>query len=293
MRWLGATVVVAALLAASLPAAAQDRLRWSDDWARVHPASYVVSTVSVATSLFIDELYEPTPRARWIGPILFDSDVRGALAADTDADREAAATLSDILLATLLVWPAVDSIGVVGLGDTNSDVFWQLSMVALEVVATDFVLGTLVKLFVDRQRPHGDRCEPGDDEREPRRCGRRGISRSFYSGHASAAFASAGNVCMSHAYLPIYGSTPADAFACGAAVLTASIVGVLRMVAERHYATDVLGGAIIGLATGLLIPYLLHYGWDPTDDTGMSPGPLLGSGVGGATPAMLSYGGSF
>lgn len=288
MRWIALGLAVA-VVAASAPACAQDdnRLRWSDDWSRVHPASYVATTVSVSTSILIDRLFQPSPRPNLVGPALFDADIRSALAADDDSDREAAATVSDVLLGLLLVWPVVDSIGVVGLGDTNSDVFWQLSMVALEVVAADFVLGTLVKLFVDRQRPHGDRCDEITMDEDDHTCGRRGVSRSFYSGHASAAFASAGNVCMSHAFLPIYGSVPADAFACGAAVLTASIVGVLRVVADRHYATDVLVGSVVGFATGLLIPYLLHYGWDPVDDIAPAPGPLT------SAPLMLSYGSSF
>ncbi len=292
----GAGLALAACLAISAagslaipsPAAAQSRLRWSDDWARVHPASYVVTTSSVALTLLVDRLYEPPPVARLRGPALFDADLRAALAAETDGDREAAATLSDVLLVGLLLWPFVDSIGVTGLGDLNSDVFWQLSNVALEVLAADFVVGSLVKLFVDRQRPHGDRCADGDAARDPGRCGRRGVTRSFYSGHASAAFASAGHLCMSHAHLPLYGGPAGDALGCGAAILTASIVGVLRVVADRHYATDVLVGAVLGLATGLLLPYLLHYGWDPSDDLAGAPAPLAGS-----APARLSFGGSF
>jgi membrane-associated phospholipid phosphatase len=37
-------------------------------------------------------------------------------------------------------------------------------------------------------------------------------------------------------------------------------------VSDRHHFTDVLAGALAGLATGLLLPYLLHYGRDPTAD---------------------------
>ncbi|MGE0786262.1 MAG: phosphatase PAP2 family protein [Sandaracinaceae bacterium] len=282
---LAAAIAVCALAS---PVAAQTRLRWSDDWQRVHPASYVATTTSVAAAIFVDQLYEPPEGTLWRGPILFDRDVRASLMAAEDPDREVAATLSDVLLGALLVWPALDAWGVVGLGDWNSDVFWQLTNIALEVVAADFALGTLIKLFTDRERPHGDRCSEGSPHGRFDRCGRRGISRSFYSGHASAAFASAGNVCMSHAYLPIYGGAAQDALACGGAVLLASIVGVLRVIADRHYGTDVLIGAAVGLATGLALPYLLHYGWHPGPEIVSGTAPLSAT-----TPVMLSWGGRF
>jgi membrane-associated phospholipid phosphatase len=285
-----AALVVVTCVLASSRASAQDehRLRWSNDWARVHPAAYVLEGVGVAAALSFDQLYDPGPEAHLTGPFLFDGAFRDHLMAGTDEDRERAATASDILLAALLAWPAIDSIFVAGIGDENSDVFWQLSMVALEAAAADFVLGTFVKLLVHRERPHGSRCAVEDRETNPARCGTGGRTRSFYSGHASAAFSSAGVICISHANLPIYGSEAADAMACGAAMLTASIVGLLRVISDRHHASDVIFGSLVGLFTGLAMPYLLHYGWDPIDgvDTAATSGGLTSAPV-------LSYRGSF
>jgi membrane-associated phospholipid phosphatase len=119
------------------------------------------------------------------------------------------------------------------------------------------------------------------------RCGTRGRTRSFPSGHASGAFSSAGVICMSHAHLPLYGSVAGDATACGAAMLSASIISVLRIIADRHHATDVLVGMVSGLFTGLLLPYLLHFGWDPDGTPTMRTDPLA------APPATLSFSGSF
>ena len=284
-------LLLAACLLSSARASAQDephRLRWSNDWARVHPAAYVLEGVGIATALSFDALYDPGPEAHVQGPLLFDGAFRAHLMAGTDEDRERAATASDILLATLLAWPAIDSIFVVGIGDENSDVAWQLSMVALEAATADLVLSTFVKLIVHRERPHGSRCTVEDRETNPDRCGTGGRTRSFYSGHASAAFSSAGVVCISHANLRIYGSEAADATACGAAMLTASIVGLLRIIADRHHASDVIFGSLMGLFTGLAMPYLLHYGWDPIDgvDTGAASGGLTSAPV-------FSYAGSF
>ena len=42
------------------------------------------------------------------------------------------------------------------------------------------------------------------------------------------------------------------------AVLT-SLTGLLRVMSERHHATDVVFGAGVGLAAGLLLPWLFHF----------------------------------
>jgi membrane-associated phospholipid phosphatase len=95
---------------------------------------------------------------------------------------------------------------------------------------------------------------------------------------------------MAHAHLPLWGDAGADGFACAAAMATATITSVLRLLSDRHHATDVLLGALIGLSTGLLLPYLLHYGWDPREDLPAAPiatSPLL------EAPASFSLSGSF
>ncbi|MCA9609504.1 MAG: phosphatase PAP2 family protein [Myxococcales bacterium] len=276
-------------LALAPSSARAQELRWSEAWSRVDPASYVVSSVGVAGALTFDQLYE-TPDEAWVrGPLLFDAAVRRAFRGPTLDDRERAATLSDVLFVGLLAWPVLDSLVVAGLGRQSPDVAWQLVSITSEVVALDFVLSTLLKAVVHRERPHADECSLADRRLRPDRCGTRGRTRSFYSGHTSAGFAYAGAVCMSHAYLPLYGDAGADAFACGAAMATASIVAVLRLLSDRHWASDVIVGALIGLSTGLVMPYLLHYGWDPRDDatTPTATSPLV------EAPATLSFSGSF
>ena len=254
-------LLVLALLLIPRTGSAQE-LRWSDTWARTHPASYVAIGVGMAGTLTFNHFYETPDEANLTGPFLWDEAFRASLRAGSEEDRERASSASDVLLATLLLWPLVDSLAVAGGGWGSSDVAWQLTMAHVEVVAADFILGTLVKAFVHRERPHGLGCSREDRRTRPGRCGTSGRTRSFYSGHTSAAFAAAGNVCMSHAFLPLYGDVALDALACGGALLTASIVGVLRMLADRHWSSDVMFGALIGLATGTLLPYALHYGWD-------------------------------
>lgn len=286
-----ARVLVALALVALSPGRAEaQELRWSESWTRVHPAAYPVASIGVAGALVFDQLLELPAEAHTRGPWLFDAVVRSSLRAGTADDRERAAAMSDALLLALLAWPVIDGLAVAGIGAQSPDVAWQLTSIVAEVVALDFVLSTFIKALVHRERPHGEECSLADRRTNPDRCGARGRTRSFYSGHASAGFAYAGALCMSHAYLPLYGDAAADAFACGAALATASIIGVLRVVADRHYATDVLVGTLIGLATGLLMPYLLHYGWAPSDDGGAAPmasSPLL------EAPRTFSLSGSF
>lgn len=263
VRWIALAMALACSAASSAAAQDEHRLRWDGDWSRVHPAAYPIMTTAVAGSLVFEAFYHESPDALLYGPILFDEPFRQRLRAADFEDRERAALASDVLLGVLLAWPFIDSLGVVGLGDMNSDVSWQLSMIAVESYAADYVINTLFKVLVHRDRPHGDRCTLLDRALNPGRCGTRGRTRSFYSGHTSAAFNAAGVVCITHAHLPIYGSTAADAFACGAAMVTASMVGILRVIADRHHISDVLIGSVVGLLTGILLPWGLHFAWDP------------------------------
>ncbi len=285
-------LLVSALLFVSRPAAAQDvhRLYWSPRWARAHPASYAVTGVAIGATLFMEYLWRSPPEARIRGPVLFDAPAREALMASTAEGRRSAALASDILLGGMLAWPLVDSLAVAGIGDQNPDLAWQLTMMTAESYAANLLIGTLVKRLVGRERPLGARCTLEDRLEDPERCGPESRLRSFYSGHSSTAFNSAGLVCVEHLHLPLYGGGAGDYVACSSALLTAAIIATLRVVANRHYATDVLVGAVLGLATGLLLPYLLHFQWDPSDHHV----PTVGATATGLVAApMLSFGGSF
>lgn len=266
-------------------AAAQgDRLVWSDQWSRAHPAAYAISGGAVGATLVLDGVLPYGRQAGWTGGILFDDEVTEAIALTEPADQERVARVSDVLLAVAGIHPLVDALVVAGLGDTNSDVAWQLTAIAMEVYAATYVLNTLAKRLVNRERPHGRACTEEDRAFATGRCRPEGRLRSFYSGHATGAFAAAGMVCMNHAYLPLYGSEAADAFACGAALFNATVVAVLRVMAQRHWATDVIVGGLVGLAIGLLIPWGLHYNLRPP---GVAPPGMTESPVREAVAPVL------
>src|SRR6185369_8075255 len=92
----------------------------------------------------------------------------------------------------------------------------------------------------------------------------------FPSGHAVSAFTAAGLSCVHHAHLPLYGGGLPDALACAAALTVASGVGVVRIMGDRHYVSDVIVGAAIGFLVGFGLPSLLHYRERPMESSAQS-----------------------
>ncbi|HVU49278.1 MAG TPA: phosphatase PAP2 family protein [Polyangia bacterium] len=108
-----------------------------------------------------------------------------------------------------------------------------------------------------RARPSTPDCaaNPGYDAL----CGDIANNASFPSGHVLTIATAAGLVCVHHRYLPLYGSEAADAGACALLTAATAATGVARIVADRHFATDMLIGATIGFGSGYGLPWLLHY----------------------------------
>jgi membrane-associated phospholipid phosphatase len=59
--------------------------------------------------------------------------------------------------------------------------------------------------------------------------------------------------------LPLYGGGLADRAACATALGVGAVTASLRVASDRHYGSDVIVGAGIGLGVGWLMPTLLHY----------------------------------
>ncbi|HEX3850778.1 MAG TPA: hypothetical protein VHW01_07410 [Polyangiaceae bacterium] len=70
----------------------------------------------------------------------------------------------------------------------------------------------------------------------------------------------AGLTCVHHQHLPLYGGVADQAPCIG--LIGASIVdGLGRIVADKHYASDVTLGFGVGALAGYVVPSLLHYGF--------------------------------
>jgi membrane-associated phospholipid phosphatase len=121
-------------------------------------------------------------------------------------------------------------------------------------------LTTVTKAVSGRERPYAreQNCdELGVD------CGS-GANASYFSGHTSFAFAGAGLTCVAHRHLGLFGRV-GDPLACASTLTLASVTAVFRIMANAHWMTDVLTGAGIGLFTGWLVPWLMHFRHDTSE----------------------------
>ncbi len=90
-------------------------------------------------------------------------------------------------------------------------------------------------------------------------CADRQTTQSFFSNQATNAFTGAGLVCLHHTAMSLWGDEAADASACVGGITVATIAGLLRVMSDFEYLTDVITGALVGMVSGWLLPYLLHY----------------------------------
>jgi len=141
------------------------------------------------------------------------------------------------------------------------------ALIIAESAALSSLFNQVIKISVGRQRPDAHYGEVGPENSS---------NTSFYSGHTNLTFAlavSSGTVATMRGYklAPLI---------WGAGLGVAATTGYLRIAADRHYITDVIGGAVIGSAFGFCIPYLLHRS-KKTEHYGimMSPVPTDGGMV--------------
>ncbi len=236
------------------------KVEWDDTaWRRVHWPEALVS-VGLGASIFVIDALPYPDHATWSGPILFDKDSRSFLKGD-ERTQHTASTTSDFIFIGMAAWPLVVDNYVVALGvHQNVDVAAQLTLMDMQAfgLAGVFTLGT--EHLVGRARPPFSSCGQGlPDSPDAAACSRGDSFRSFYAGHPAAAFTSAGLTCAHHQNLPLYGGGVPDALACAGMVGLATTTGVLRIVADRHWASDVIVGSAVGAGVGYLLPSLLHY----------------------------------
>lgn len=259
------SVIVAALTVAPIAHADDDDpLAWR--WRRFQPVEGALTVAGGVASvgLYLTTVTAPT---RTSGPILFDRWARDHLAASTPEGRQHAQIVSTIPYWTGLSYPLlVDALAVTWLGRSHGDTALQMAMIDAEAYAYAGVLSFGANTIVRRARPEVSDClKRGGTEAT---CGGPGDSASvsFYSGHTSLAFTGAGLTCAHHRNLPLYGGI-GDGLVCALLIAASSVDAVGRIVADKHYATDVLVGASVGLSVGYLTPALLHYRY-PVERTG-------------------------
>jgi membrane-associated phospholipid phosphatase len=257
---LASTLVAERAEAAEPDAVTEHRMTWT--YPRFRPVEYAVSALSLGAALYLERGTRGFPENRMVGGILLDEATRDVFVAGTEESRDTAAHISDVMWPVTQWFPLVDSlITPLATDRFNVDVAVQMTLINWQVQAVAFLLTRATHRIVGRSRPLVSGCEedPAWDYRcsDPKQD--EGLRASFLSGHASMAFAGAGLTCSHHIALPMYGGNAADAAICGLSLASATTVGVLRIVADKHWWSDVVAGVAVGTATGFGLPFLLHY----------------------------------
>jgi membrane-associated phospholipid phosphatase len=131
-----------------------------------------------------------------------------------------------------------------------------MALIDAEALAIAGALQETTTALVSRQRPYVADCGGGLPS-TTLDCTSPGRNRSFFSGHSTLSFTAAGLTCEHHLTLHLLGGAR-DALVCVGALVLAGATATLRVVADQHYASDVIGGALVGSAVGLAVP-AIHY----------------------------------
>ena len=252
-------VVVALLLPALARAApAPADAVFGSNVHEVHAAEIAGIAGVAMGALAVEAFWHAPDPAHWTGPILFDGAARDAFRAGTASGRYNASTASSVGQFLLVLYPAiVDAGAVTWLSKGKGDVAVRLALIDAEAFAVTGLLTAVTQRAVGRERPFAQGCGTGTNPA----CGSPdGRNTSLFSGHTSFAFTGAAVLCVQHSRLDLYGS--ADPFVCPVALLLASATGILRMVADRHWASDVIAGAAMGGAVGTVVS-IAHISKDP------------------------------
>lgn len=137
----------------------------------------------------------------------------------------------------------------------NTDTALQLTLLNWQAIGTAGLLTRLVHVTVGRARPLTEGCS--NDPKAKSYCEFPGAS--FIAGHAAMTSTNAGLACANHRHLELYGGGIPDAAVRPILVTTAAGVGVLRMIADKHWLSDTVVAWVLGGSIGYGMPYLLRY----------------------------------
>jgi membrane-associated phospholipid phosphatase len=260
-RFVAAAVASSVLLFSSLARAEgststsrsdEQGLTW--DWPTFRTSEYVATGVVGAAALGVFVFGKPRSSPYWTGGILFDDAVRDAVRVRSPRTRDRLRVLSDVTgISSFVLLLGVDSLAVPLLRG-SSQVALQLLLLDAEAFAFNSLLTASTFYLTGRARPSYADCQ-----RDPRfdpLCNPHDTA-SFWSGHTAQAFGAAGLSCAHHLYAKLYGGGAPDTLACAGAITLSATTSTFRLLADRHHATDIVVGALVGFGYGT--PTLLHY----------------------------------
>lgn len=173
------------------------------------------------------------------------------LAAPDDGGRRTWARVSDVLVFGVVPASVLALTAYAGADSGTAGLWLEDALLVAEAGVLAAVLNQATKFAVGRERPFvhvlpaaqkGLTDHPSDN------------NLSFYSGHASFAFAlavSAGTVAELRGY-------EARWLVWAGGLTLAASLPLLRMAADKHYLSDVAVGSLVGAAVGFAVPFFLH-----------------------------------
>lgn len=282
----GAFALVAGL---SAPAAAAEdyetrsaRSLWREEYPQFSALGGFLTTSSmlgIAVFLVMDEPKE----ARWTGGILFDDAARDAFRLkDADA-RKVAWKVGDITYwASPIVPYAIDGVIVALLARDDPKLAMNMMLVTTEAASYAGLLSFVSNKVSVRERPDTTACKAKKKDGAAT-CDLGSETESFFSGHTTIAAAAAGAVCAHHAYVPVYGHPALDGLACALTTTSAAVTATTRVMADRHYLTDVMIGFGVGYGLGYMVPTFAHYAVPGSATASLRVTPAVAGGDAGLT----------
>lgn len=200
-----------------------------------------------------------TQRPHWSQTIPpFDEPMRDWLAAPTREQRELADQVSDYFWYANVAYPVLAGLVIPPIRGADFDMVWQIQMMNLQAFALISVVVRLPHKLVGRTRPNDLGCAE-DPEYDAQCVNPSSRYVSFPGGHVGVSMTGAGLTCAHHLHADLFGGGFADYAMCAAATMSANVVGIMRIRADKHWFTDHVVGAASGFAIGYGLPTLLYY----------------------------------
>jgi membrane-associated phospholipid phosphatase len=226
-------------------------------WPKFSTGDFVLTTGAAAVTL-TTAIVQPRAQHSLTGPIGFDSEVRKALRADRLSVRYDFRDASDVGLSLAVSWPfAADALTTAWWYRGSRETAQEMALIDLQALSIVGAIQGATNVIVSRERPFGRECGQGELPDDAIDCHDSFHYRSFFSGHSAFSFTGAALICVHHFENELLGS-PWDGVSCAAGYAVAATTASFRVVADVHYASDVLLGATIGTLVGYGVP-LLHY----------------------------------
>ena len=181
----------------------------------------------------------------------FDDWVRGWLRIPSENGRNAAALTSDFFVYTLAAAPFINAFFVAGWEHERMDVAWKLAALDAETLLTvTFVTLSLQKLTAGNA-PSSRIARSTLAVRVQHRREVRLVSERSHLGGVRG-----GGAGVLPPRIPRHLAHRLGAAVCPVTIVVATGTAILRVAADRHWATDVITGALLGGGLGYAIPAL-------------------------------------